>query len=491
MKNSLSKKFPEISLDWDFELNENLTPDQVTYGSNKKVWWKCKKGHSWEAKISNRTVNTTNCPYCSNQKAGYENTLEKKYPELAKEWDKEKNTLKPSEVVFGSHKKVWWKCKKGHSWMTAVKHRAINKTNCPKCNMSTSIPEIRLLCELKSLFEVSWQSKIGKYKVDIFIPSLSIVIEYDGSYYHKTKEKYDYDKNEYLKNKGFRIIRVREIPLKKMSSSDILVKSNLLTKDDCNTLVKRIVELSKTKISTNKYLIRKGFTNEDLFNYYLSFLPDPFPEISLKSKHPKLIEQWDFKKNDPLIPENFIPGSHHEVWWKCKKGHSWKQSIRDRLSTDYECQICHWDNKKLINTHPELIKQIHPDNNVDVKKINTKAPIKLLWKCSIGHEWKEFVHNRTNSKDPFACPICTKRKKSIVFTKPSLYKEWDHEKNDISPYEVTPGLHIKVWWKCRKGHSWQTRVFQRSRSDRPSDCPKCRKKSMTHERDDKKFVTKK
>ena len=47
-------------------------------------------------------------------------------PLLAKQWSK-KNKIKPTEVSIGSHKKVIWRCKKGHEWEAAVKSRTIKK----------------------------------------------------------------------------------------------------------------------------------------------------------------------------------------------------------------------------------------------------------------------------------------------------------------------------------------------------------------------------
>ena len=44
---------PELIVQWDFEKN-TLLPTEVTTGSHKKVWWKCKLGHSWEARIDSR-----------------------------------------------------------------------------------------------------------------------------------------------------------------------------------------------------------------------------------------------------------------------------------------------------------------------------------------------------------------------------------------------------------------------------------------------------
>ncbi|MDR1674203.1 MAG: zinc-ribbon domain-containing protein, partial [Oscillospiraceae bacterium] len=31
-----------------------LTPDYVTAGSGRKVWWICANGHEWQTRIANR-----------------------------------------------------------------------------------------------------------------------------------------------------------------------------------------------------------------------------------------------------------------------------------------------------------------------------------------------------------------------------------------------------------------------------------------------------
>ncbi|MEQ2621964.1 MAG: zinc-ribbon domain-containing protein [Oscillibacter sp.] len=40
---------------WDIERNLPLTPDDVTFGSHKKVWWTCPSGHSWQAMVYTRS----------------------------------------------------------------------------------------------------------------------------------------------------------------------------------------------------------------------------------------------------------------------------------------------------------------------------------------------------------------------------------------------------------------------------------------------------
>ena len=87
----------------------------------------------WEALIYKRALSGRSCPYCAGKRVSIENSLATKYPEVSKEWYFDRNELKPTEVTYGSSKKVWWKCIKNHSWITAIKKRTIGGTNCPYC----------------------------------------------------------------------------------------------------------------------------------------------------------------------------------------------------------------------------------------------------------------------------------------------------------------------------------------------------------------------
>ena len=53
---------PELCKEWDYGKNQKH-PKEYMPNSSKKVWWKCKYNHKWEAEISNRN-NGTGCPKC-------------------------------------------------------------------------------------------------------------------------------------------------------------------------------------------------------------------------------------------------------------------------------------------------------------------------------------------------------------------------------------------------------------------------------------------
>lgn len=75
---------PLLAQEWHPAKNGGLTPEDVTFGSNKKVWWQCGKGHAWQAVVGSRR-NGVGCPYCSGRRATKETSLAVKNPQLASE----------------------------------------------------------------------------------------------------------------------------------------------------------------------------------------------------------------------------------------------------------------------------------------------------------------------------------------------------------------------------------------------------------------------
>lgn len=206
---------PELLEEWNKLKNGELTADNVSAGSHTKVWWKCKNGHEWEASVSNR-VKGRNCPYCSNKMiiSGY-NDFATVYPELAKEWNYERNThISPTNVAPSSNKKVWWKCKScGHEWITSINNRI--KRGCPQCAKArtVSFPEKVIFYYMTKVFngvEENYRpSFLEGRELDIFIPQINVAIEYDGTLYHQNIERDLYKQKKCIDN-GITVIRVRE-----------------------------------------------------------------------------------------------------------------------------------------------------------------------------------------------------------------------------------------------------------------------------------------
>jgi hypothetical protein len=132
---------PGLSSHWHPMKNGDLTPEDVTPGSQKKVWWICAKGHEWQAIIRMRTSVNTVCPHCLNKGAEYKLTLSN--PELAKMWHPEKNgNLTPADVTANSVNTVWWLCKKGHEWQEKV-YLQDRSQGCPFCLKENPVKKVK------------------------------------------------------------------------------------------------------------------------------------------------------------------------------------------------------------------------------------------------------------------------------------------------------------------------------------------------------------
>ncbi len=63
VKPALNKANRDLARQWHPTKNEPLTPKDVTSGSSKRVWWKCKEGHEWRERVVDRRQRG-GCPVC-------------------------------------------------------------------------------------------------------------------------------------------------------------------------------------------------------------------------------------------------------------------------------------------------------------------------------------------------------------------------------------------------------------------------------------------
>ena len=62
-ENDLQTVNPLLAQEWNYNKNTDVQPTELTKGSNQKVWWRCSKGHEWQASVSSR-VRGNGCPHC-------------------------------------------------------------------------------------------------------------------------------------------------------------------------------------------------------------------------------------------------------------------------------------------------------------------------------------------------------------------------------------------------------------------------------------------
>ena len=487
--NDLETLNPAISQTWHPILNNGLTPKEVTPGSKKQVWWKCEKGHEWSESVVQR-CRSKGCPVCQNRRIikGI-NDLATLRPELKMEWDNEKNVRSPEEYSCGSRAVVWWKCKKGHRWKAAISDR--NRGNsCPKCaeERRVSFPEKAVLyyvekvfTDVKANYKPEW---LGLQELDIYIPEYKIAIEYDGIYGHSklSGNKRDEKKNIICQENSIILIRVREPGCMQLNTDSInyIMESPKDIEKAIQFVLQKLNELTNVntlEIQSDINILRDSTEIYSLIEYTEK-------ENSLKNKAPEIAALWHPVRNGTLLPESVSVASSKKVWWYGKCGHEWQGSVAYEVLSG-KCPYCTGKRilkgfNDLASQRPEIAQQWDYRKNVEHKPENVTVGSgkSVWWICEKGHEWKAAICSRTRKDKKCGCPICSNHKLlagyNDVRSNEELLKNWDYERNEVSPKNVCIGTAKQFYWKCHEcGYQWKDKVIsQRS----GKGCPCCNKK---------------
>ncbi|QJX72528.1 hypothetical protein F-S17_0262 [Faustovirus] len=184
---------------WDYEENDKLGYEitDFTKSSQKKVHFKCLKGHKYVSKCGKFTEGKR-CPVCAGKKliAGV-NTFDTVID--AKEWwDYEMNDklgIKINNIAKSASVRVHFKCPKGHKFVTKCSHFT-EGSRCKTCSLAgysrIAIEYIECIAKKYNIV-IQHGTNVGeydipktKYKADgyIEINGVKIVIEFHGELYH-------------------------------------------------------------------------------------------------------------------------------------------------------------------------------------------------------------------------------------------------------------------------------------------------------------------
>lgn len=137
--NSLAVTNPELVPEWHSTKNGATDPRGVICVSGTPRWWLCRDGHEYRATPKARR-NGSGCRTCTRRvrrECGPETSLAATHPEIAKHWHPTKNgDLRPSDVLSGSGRRVWWQCDAGHEREQVVANRRRTVVLCQECEIS-------------------------------------------------------------------------------------------------------------------------------------------------------------------------------------------------------------------------------------------------------------------------------------------------------------------------------------------------------------------
>ena len=513
--------FPNLLKEWDYSRNGDLDPKGISFSAHRKVWWRCEKGHSWEALVSNRARLGRSCPYCSHQLPIVgENDLLTLYPEVVKELSPTKNRgLNPTKIMPGTHKEAWFTCPTcGNEYKMRIYHRTIGM-GCPVCAHKKIIKGINDFGSMHPELAKEWHpTKNGDRTPYEFASNSDFmawwVCPIGHEYKSKIVQRYNgkqcpicnkanktsfpeqailYYVKKYFPDaiNGYRNIFKNSMELDiYIPSKRIGIEYDGMAWHSSKTNIERDVRKYKICKENDIYLIRvreKAYEDNIKACDALLVLKTTTNPVDLNREIYHVLSIITTSIED-LLPTNYSYDFNKQME---KMNFQMKLMDVDIERDRREIQKYLTEFEDSLGKHrPDLIDEWDYEKNKPLTPFNVKlnSNEKVWWKCKkCGHEWKASVAER-GGHDKTNCPKCAneiggkkhhdfvlKKKGSIVETHPHILKKWDYERNILKPEEVTAGSGEKAWWKCPEcGYSWQTTISHMSTRD--SGCPCCANK---------------
>lgn len=473
----------QLMAEWHPCKNGDLIPQNFTVGSNKKVWWMCKKGHEWQAAISNRTKGRR-CPVCFG----------------------ESRTSFPEQAIYYYLRQV----------TTALNRYKLNS----RTEIDIYLPDYKIGVEYDGLFfhsseksaerEKRKQDKLDNCGITLFRVKESNIFGNGmvmGKVVYAKPEANDIELG--LVMESLLACISTETPYSFDISIDIARDRNQIYEQYVQGEKEKSLAVLNPKLASEWHPTNNGnllpdyvsvFSNKKVWwlcdeghewqaviNSRRNGAGCPFCSgqraivgiNDLATVNPDLASQWHPSKNGQLSPQNVKASSNRFVWWLCEEGHEWKAMIYDR-SNGCGCPICSGHKvlvgyNDLATTMPALAKEWHPTKNgtLTSRDITSGSKKRVWWLCSEGHEWQAVISSR---KSGYGCPYCAGQKvitgyNDLATVNPILASEWHPNKNgEISPSNITVGTKKKVWWLGKCGHEWEASIGSRNAG---RGCPYC------------------
>ena len=425
----------DIQLYWDDEKNGFPLTEEVP--TRTFVWWKCENHEErYYKRILDQIKYGVSCNYCSGHAVlkGF-NDLATTHPHVIERWDYEKNDVTPEEVKANSNKLYYFLCKDfDHSFPQNLKYFVNSGMSCVYCSNRRVLKGFN---DLQTMVpEIAQEVDISKGA-----DPARLVYTTSKKIWWVCSNGHEYERS---------------------------VKSRTVEGAGCPYCM--------------------GSRILPGFNDVLSSLPDE-------------VDSWDFEKND-TDPTKIIFTSEKKVWWICDLGHSYLRSIYLHIKRKWRCPYC--SNKELLSGYndvvskaPHLVSEWDYNKNDDLpENVKYISGEKFWWVCKkCGSSFHTSLEKRVNRGQ--GCPYCAGCKtmpgmNDFATKHPHLLPDWDYEKNEISPGELSSKSHTKVWWKCNNNHSWQASPNDRARDKKngkgPTGCPICNANVSLRENDLFKYV---
>lgn len=413
-EDSVEYIFPDLAKEWHPTANGVKVPSIFTLYSSESISWLCGNcGHGedgkWVVTLSNRTSQKSGCPAC-----GYnwydgeihpssspitipgKTDFPSQYPELFKEWHRERNShLDPFSLRGNSHERVFWECSQCHygkngEWSTHLTQRVGQQTGCPGCGYNC--------------FDDTYHMTSGTSEA---VPGISDV----ASKYPKLMEEWHPTLNKDLNPNR----------LKPISKTPAYWRCTKCGHGD-----------------DGKWQVRIGYRVQDKtgcpvcgYNWYTDTYQKNgsatvIPGINdiASSDHKNILSEWHPTLNTHISMASVNVSSHTKVYWECTQCHygkngDWNNTLNSRTNQKSGCPICGYNYfdqtfhkttgratiavgiNDIATTHPQHALEWHPTLNGYRKPTQFKAGSheEVYWvcqNCGFGEngEWHKQINAR-------------------------------------------------------------------------------------------------
>lgn len=390
--------------------------------------------------------------------------LSKTHPELAKEaygWD-------PSTVTKGSHKKLNWRCSKGHLFQATVKDRALINSGCPYCRHKKFLEGFN---DFKSLFP-NIASEAYEWDANKIWPHDKKLRTWKCKNNHLWQGK----PSERIKGKATCPFCRGRKPV--VGENDLATTHPEIAAEADGWNPSDFRPGSRSKMNWKCAQGHKWdavISSRTASNKQCPFCSGRYctpGETDLLTKFPSIAGEadgWDASTTHH--------GSTSIKQWKCSLGHKWKTAVSHRTRDQTKCPTCvNVIALKGFNdigtSHPEVAKEA---NGWDPSTVVAGSHKKREWKCPHNHIYTTPIHQRTLGKS--GCPYCSGQKTLVGFNDVyTLHPELALEADGWDPKLFVESSHRSVGWKCKLGHKWNARIF--SRTMNKLGCPVCAGKQI-------------
>ena len=427
--------------------------------SQTPLRWQCAEGHEWNAAASSlrrKRGGGSWCGKCAGRGATAKLSIEE-MQEMAE--SRGGKCLSDKYINIGT--KLHWQCASGHEWKATADQLRNQSQWCPQC--SSGIGERITRAFFEQLFDGKFTScrpdwlkvESGRnLELDGYCASRKLAFEhqgmhhYEAGHYGETKSnskkrkghdvfKFDQIKRQRCEERGVTLIEVPELP-KLLKIHDLKEHIRVECKAKCYPLPKsfdtKTVDLKPAYVGARNTL---GLQNAQMLAAEHGGRCLSLAFISTHSKlkwRCSLGHEWDATLSSIEHSNSWCPhcsgrarlgisdaqqlaskfggeclssnykNSRSPLRWRCAKGHEWKSSYGSALGGSW-CPECKGV-KRLTLQDAQQIASERGGECLSVKYKNTKT--KLLWLCSLGHEWEATLDGIKNGNS--WCPICAKRK---------------------------------------------------------------------------------